>query len=166
MTQAALARAAGVTGQSVSNHETGKPMSLEALHAYARALGCRPEELSDPEAGEKLGRAAKAQAPAYLAVMEFLRLRGGGLGVTSEEVEYLTRHVDGGGASDPENIHVELLSRRFSSGAASGEEVNAFLELTNRKRVAHGLAPLRLTPEPPPPRQATRAAVPAKKSRA
>lgn len=167
MTQAALARAAGVTGQSVSNHETGKPMSLEALHAYARALGCRPEELSEPEAGERPGRAVRAvQPPVYpLPIMEFLRLRSA-LQITAEEVDELTRYVNDGGASDPENLEVALLSKRMSSGAASESEINAFLELTNRKRVARGLAPLRLTPEPPPPRQATRAGVPTKKSRA
>lgn len=148
MTQAQLARAAGVTGQSVSNHETGRAASLEALHAYARALGCRPEDLTDSEPAGTPGRPTVQMYPA--PVVELLRARRE-LDITPEELSELTRYVADGHPDDVDSLEIELLLRRAGRDPKDDAALNEFAAAVNRRRVAEGVAPW-----PPAPASAPR----------
>lgn len=146
LTQEQLAKAARLSSQSVSNHERGKPMTLDTLARYAKALGCRAEDLADPDEDDVRGDPARRAPVSYPApVVELLRLRRH-LEIEPEELADLSRYVAEGHPDDVESLEIELLTRRASRGRGDAA-IREFIAAVNRKRVAEGVQPWR--PEPP-----------------
>ena len=62
LSQAGLARASGVSQQSISRLETGRDQTSKYLPRLAAALGCAVEDLDDGFAGVVAGRPSIAEA--------------------------------------------------------------------------------------------------------
>lgn len=141
-----LARELGITSKTVENHEKGiHPINHESVVRYAKALGCRPAELGDPEPVSRstTDRAERSSYPA--PVVELLRLRRH-LEIEPEELTDLSRYVAEGNPDDVESLELELLTRRASRGRSDGA-LSEFLAAVNRKRVADGSRPWKPLPE-------------------
>lgn len=134
LTQPALAKLAGYSAQSVSNHETGSTViKANALAAYAKALGLRMEDLVDDEDGDSPERLP----PTYQApVVELVRLKPE-FGIEPEELAELNRfYVERaklGHAPDIHDLSVELWSRRISRDDAA---INGLTEAVRQRRAA------------------------------
>lgn len=130
-----LGKAAGLTGKSVSNHELGKPMRLESLNAYAKALGCKPEELAEPESAEQPGSVPKK----FPTEVEILR-KIGHMHPTDDELLELVQWVDGGNPRDADRLEREILIRR-AGREGTDKALNALAEAVNKQRKAAGIEP-------------------------
>jgi transcriptional regulator with XRE-family HTH domain len=156
-----LARELDSTAKTVENHEKGKyPITHEQVLKYARALGCRPEDISQPELVDVSAR----RPAAYPApVVELLRARRH-LDIEPDELAELSRYVTDGLPSDVDSLELELLTQRARRNPRDNQALNDFAAAVNRLREAEGVPPW--TPGPPAVPKLLPSGSPTKKKRA